>query len=154
MTGPVRKERFRQSIRAALEESPKLYKRRVADYKVLRDVFYEEMAAAVNEALSEHRWSVKLDSLPGKREIATALTADLEALGLAIREPKTGAPAKLLAYPKLADTPRDEGAFTLETRWVDRVRTFLMEAPQDPRKLTLRSAIFKPTRTNGYTGRE
>lgn len=90
-------------------------------------VFREGLAARYGPSVNAFLRSLPLATLLEKRRAVTALNARLLTLGLCIRCPKTGLPARLVAHP--GNHP-DIGRFQIELLGAGRRRT--VSTPEPP----------------------
>jgi len=111
---------FRSSIRKAISKDGG-YERIVSVAKSLRTILQEEIAAAIQAPINEKLRASSQDSYAEKQAISSWVNSELRDLGLAVKCPKTGRPANLVADLKQAGS--DVSRFRLEVRGDDGKRT-------------------------------
>jgi hypothetical protein len=89
--------------------------------------FRERLAARYASAVNTFLRSLPIETIGEKREAVRAVNGRLRSLGLAIRCPKTGLPARLVAHP--GNHP-EQGRFQIEILGAERRRT--VSAPEPP----------------------
>jgi hypothetical protein len=90
----VRREKIKELID---EVSPRLYKSAAASARELVALTKQEIAHRLAPLLNKHLHGLKQDTYTEKQAIASWVNSELRSLGLAIRCPKTGRPAILIA---------------------------------------------------------
>ncbi len=102
-------------VQSQLARLPAEYAQRYAAASEMRHAFQSKLAESLQESLNEHLKTVPQDTLIEKQALASWVNEQLRLQGLAIRCPKTGLPAILVADFKDAQS-EDISRFRLEVR--------------------------------------
>jgi hypothetical protein len=105
---------LRRVLQHRLSDPAGGYAGQVAALRRLRAAFHEEVAEAFAPVFNNALAASPHDDIETKRTLCSAANETLKSLGLAIRDPKTGNPAIVVADFRSAD--EDAGRFRLEVR--------------------------------------
>ena len=110
----IQKQAWQKVFSTLLDRLPTDYTAAYPQLLELRSIFHHELASCMQARLNEHLTKLELDSYQQKQGIATWVNQQLREVGLAIRDPKTGRPATLVADTR--DANDELGRFRFDVR--------------------------------------
>jgi hypothetical protein len=119
-----REEQRRATIRSLFHNLPGEFEAYCAELKSISSTFHEEMAHSLEPVLNAEIRQRPHGELREKQKIASSVNELLRSLRLAIRCPKTGGPAALIADWKDSENDRSRFRIALRDAHGRSVRTF------------------------------